>query len=81
MALDITPWRSSFGLRPFRREMDDFLNRLFGGMPLAGGTWDWTPAVDVSETDVNVQVKAELPGLEAKDIDVDVSGDVLTLRG
>lgn len=37
--------------------------------------------MDISETDGKVQVKAELPGLEAKDIDVDVSGDVLTLGG
>jgi HSP20 family protein len=37
--------------------------------------------VDVSESDGTVMVKAELPGMEAKDIDVDVTGDVLTLRG
>jgi len=81
MALDITPWRRSGGLRPFWREMDDFWNRFFEEMPLAERAWGWSPSVDISETDGNVQIKAELPGLEAKDIDVDVSGDMLTLRG
>ena len=39
------------------------------------------PSVDVTETDEAVVVKAEVPGLEAKDVEVTLSGDVLTLRG
>jgi hypothetical protein len=39
------------------------------------------PSVDIAERDGNIAVKAELPGMNAKDIDNDVSGDVLTLRG
>ena len=66
MALDITPWRRAGGLRPFWREMDDFWNRFFEEMPLAERAWGWSPSVDVSETDGNVQITAELPGLEAK---------------
>jgi HSP20 family protein len=81
MALEMTPWRRSGGLRPFWREMDNFWNRFFTEMPMAERAWEWSPDVDISETDGNVMVKAELPGLEAKDIDVDISGDVLTLRG
>ena len=81
MALEMTSWRRPGGLRPFWREMDDLWNRFFEEMPLAERTAGWMPAVDISEMDGYVQVKAELPGLEAKDIDVDVSGDILTLRG
>lgn len=80
MALAMTPWRRPGSLRPFWREMDDFWNRFLGEMAPAERGWDWSPAVDISETDGNVMVKAELPGLEAKDIDVDVTGDVLTIR-
>jgi HSP20 family protein len=61
--------------------MDDFWNRFFEEMPLGSGPMAWTPAVDVSETDGRILVKAELPGLEAKDISVDVDDNVLTLRG
>jgi HSP20 family protein len=41
----------------------------------------WTPSVDVSETPKEVIVKAELPGMDPKDIDVSVRGDILTLSG
>lgn len=80
MELEMTPWIRSGGLRPFWREMDNFWNRFFSEMPLAEKAWDWSPDVDIQEKDGNVMVKAELPGLEAKDIDVDISGDVLTIN-
>jgi HSP20 family protein len=50
-------------------------------MRLAERAWEWMPDVDIAETDGNITVKAELPGMDAKDIDIDVTGDVLTLRG
>lgn len=66
----------------------DELNRLFedfwGGdqwlpAPLRRG--NWAPALDVSETDQEVVVKADLPGIDAKDIEITVSGDLLTVKG
>jgi HSP20 family protein len=48
---------------------------------MAEQSWEWLPSVDISETNGSVTVKAELPGMEAKDIDIDISGDILTLRG
>jgi HSP20 family protein len=39
------------------------------------------PAVDVAEKDQQFEIAAELPGLEAGNIDVTVSGDVLTIKG
>jgi len=81
LAYEVTPWRRTGALRPVWREMDDLLNRFFGEMPLAERAWEWMPSVDIAETDGNITVKAELPGMDAKDIDIDVTGDVLTLRG
>lgn len=81
MALELTPWRRSSALRPLWREMDDLWNRFWGEMPATEPSLGWAPSVDISETDGNVLVKAELPGLDAKDIDVDVTGNVLTLKG
>lgn len=73
--------RRSRGLTPFWRETEDIWNDFFPSMPMAGGGFDWSPSVDVAESDGSVVIKAELPGLEAKDIDVDVTGNVLTLKG
>ena len=39
------------------------------------------PSADISETKDKLLIKAELPGLEAKDINVSVSGDLLTIKG
>lgn len=62
--------------------MDDLFGRFFGEFPLIERIREeWVPWVDVSETKDSYVVKAELPGLEAKDVDVSVSGDVLTIKG
>jgi HSP20 family protein len=45
------------------------------------GNWGWHPAVDIFENDTNIVIKAELPGIEKKDIVVDVKDRVLTLKG
>ena len=81
MALGLIPWRRAGDIAPSWREMEDFFNRFIGETPLAERTLGWAPSVDISETDGNVMVKAELPGLDPKDIDVEVSGDLLVLRG
>lgn len=86
--MDLVPfrrWRPSETRKDFpslRREMDTFFDRFFKEMPWMG--WEgeeWLPSINVSETDADIKVKAELPGLEAKDIEISVSGDILTLKG
>ena len=74
--------------RDFQRQMNDLFADFFGGYPLAerGGGPEWAPAaftprVDVAETDTEVKVSAELPGMDEKDISVELQGDVLVLRG
>jgi HSP20 family protein len=41
----------------------------------------WSPSVDIFETENEVVIKAELPGMEAKDIDIKLENNVLMLRG
>ena len=70
--------------REMNRIFDDFargfdLPMLSGGGPV-GWSGGW-PHVEVSETDDNVKVVAEVPGLEEKDIEVTLHNGILTLRG
>ncbi|MGD8975159.1 MAG: Hsp20/alpha crystallin family protein [Desulfobacterales bacterium] len=75
-------------LKPYRKpgsihnEIDNLLHEFFGGPihtgPLVG---EWLPAADITETEDRVFVKAELPGIEEKDIDLSICGNVLTIRG
>jgi HSP20 family protein len=42
---------------------------------------NWAPAVDIYEQGDNIVLKAELPGIDAKDVDIRVENNVLSLRG
>jgi HSP20 family protein len=66
------------------REMDELFDRFFSEpwwMPerYFGGTF--SPAFDISETDDEILVKAELPGVDPKDVDVNLTGNELTIKG
>jgi len=66
-----------------RQEMDNLFDRFFDRRPFAGeGTVSlWRPVLDVSETPKQVVVKAELPGVDPKEIDISLHDNILTLRG
>ena len=46
-----------------------------------GENLDWMPVVDISEANEHVEIRAEIPGLSEKDVQVSVTDDVLTLKG
>src|SRR5512138_3151409 len=46
-----------------------------------GGQGEIMPAFDISEADDHITVRADLPGTDAKNIDISLSGNVLTIRG
>lgn len=81
--MELVPWKPFGGeLSSFRREMDRLWNRAFGETPLARAfSGEWAPSVDISENEGNFIVKAELPGVDANDVNVSISGDLLTIKG
>jgi HSP20 family protein len=71
----------------FRRDVDRMFDDFFSGFgrravgsPFASWTAP-TPSLDLTETEKEIGVTAEMPGLDDKDFEVNVSGDVLTLKG
>jgi HSP20 family protein len=70
------------------REMNRLFDDVFRGFDVApfgslsgpGRTMGW-PQVEVSETDKDVRISAELPGLDEKDVEVLMGDGVLTIRG
>lgn len=78
---EIAPWKSTSELSNLRKEMDRLWSEFFGEGEVASRTETWVPAVDVSETKDAVIVKAEIPGMDPKDIDVSLSGDTLIIKG
>jgi HSP20 family protein len=75
-------WPTRSALESWRQELEKMFERA--GEPLAGNgeaMKAWAPRVDVEETDKEMTVKADLPGVDPKDVEISVSGDVLTVRG
>ena len=63
--------------------MDDFLGRFLYGLPtfVRESEFSWTPRVDVHETDKEILIDAELPGIDKKDIQVELKENLLTIIG
>ncbi|MFH1739965.1 MAG: Hsp20/alpha crystallin family protein [bacterium] len=73
-------WAPFRTCNPFTSELEKLFNSpIFGegGQPMRA----FAPAIDLYEDDNKIVVKADLPGIEEKDIDVSVTDGVLTLKG
>ena len=77
----LIPWRGE--IDRLRNEMDRLYDRFFDSRPFRrfSEEGEWMPSVDVSETSKEIIVNAEIPGVDAKDIDVNLEGNLLTIRG
>ena len=68
-----------------RRELDNLYDRFFDPHFLPSsylfGKGKWDPTLDISEGRKNITVKAEIPGIEAKDFDISIDGRLLTIKG
>jgi HSP20 family protein len=69
-------------------EMNRLFDRFWHGVPAETpeGLWPWAPGgfaprVDVTETDNDIRVSVELPGMDEKDVEVTLSRDALTIKG
>ena len=62
------------------RSFDQFGMGRFPSLAASRGNWGW-PNVEVSESEKEIRVTAELPGLDEKDVEVTLDDDVLILRG
>jgi HSP20 family protein len=84
---DLMPHRRRSGreMVSFKNEMDNLFNRFFDmDLPISRrlfGDGEWAPRVDVIEGNGDITVKAEIPGCEAKDIDVKLDGRTLKISG
>lgn len=71
------------------RDLDRFFDDMLTGLPLAGrslwgdGKRSWTmmPRIDLHESEEGLDVSAELPGVEEKDVEIELTDDALILKG
>jgi len=89
MAKELTIWKPFTELAPFRefermrRDMDRLWDSFLEGGPRRRieERGEWLPSLDVSETKNELVVKAEVPGMDSKDIDISLSDGMLTIKG
>ena len=75
----LMPW---MGMPSLKQEMDRLFDR-FAEFKLEEfpATGEWAPSMDVTETKDAVMVKAEVPGMEPKDIQISLQEQLLTIKG
>ena len=71
--------RPDFGLFGLHREIDRLFSEFAQGMGQSGAKI--IPNIEISETDKAIEVSAEMPGLERKDVEISIEDDTLTIRG
>jgi HSP20 family protein len=81
MRTTLSRWESVRGATTLQEQV----NRLFGNVLERAGEESnlttWAPAVDIYETEHELVVKADLPEVEAKELDIRVENNLLTIRG
>jgi len=74
------PFLSPFSLL---REMTEWMDQMFEGLdtPILRGERTWAPPVEVREKDNDLVVSADLPGIDPKDVKVEVDNNMLVIQG
>jgi len=68
----------------FQRAINTLFDDFFRGIdfgPMETGMSKFYPRIDMAEDDKNITITAELPGLDEKDIEINLSKDILTIKG
>jgi len=88
MAWELTTWKPFRELEHFRdfermrRDMDRLWGSFFQrGVRRTDEDAEWLPSLDVAETKDEIVVKAEVPGMDPKNIDISLSDGLLTIKG
>jgi HSP20 family protein len=75
-------WQPFRGLSDIQSEMNRMFDTVFGHPAVSGsGERLWAPLCDMWETKEDLVVSFELPGVSEKDVNVSITGDLLTVRG
>jgi HSP20 family protein len=69
------------GVTALHDHIDRLFNDAFARSDGESNLTSWAPAVDIRETEHELLVKGDLPGIDPKDLDIRVENNILTIRG
>jgi HSP20 family protein len=84
---ELTPWQTPLrAINEMQREMNQLFSRFFGEDKQVGNQWlssseRFVPRIESAVRENTLYVKADLPGIDPKDVELTVEGNQLTLRG
>jgi HSP20 family protein len=75
-------WDPSREVDSLQSEVNRLFDTFFGGAPANGrGLRRWVPPMDLVETEDHLILRADLPGLDSEDVNIEVKDSVLTVSG
>ena len=77
----VTRWDAHHGLSGLQEQVNRLFESSFPGRSDNSALTTWAPAVDIYETENELVVKADLPDVSEKDLDVRIENNTLTIRG
>lgn len=78
--LSLTRWRPFDDMTDFHRNADRVFGRMLGDWPAAPG-WSWLPATEATSGSDGWTLRMALPGIDPKDVHVELAGKILTVSG
>jgi HSP20 family protein len=81
MEMAVVRWDPNREVDSLQSEVNRLFDTFFGGRPANGGMRRWVPPMDLVETEDHLVLKADLPGLERDDVNLEVKDGVLTVSG
>ena len=77
----IARWEPFRGVSTLQEQINRLFTEAFDRKGEESSLSAWAPAVDIQETEQELVVKADLPGIDPKDLDIRVENNLLTIRG
>jgi HSP20 family protein len=81
MRTSLERFESYRGATTLQEQINRLFNESFGRTAEEGSITTWAPPVDIYETEHELVVKADLPDIDPKDLDIRVENNILTIRG
>jgi HSP20 family protein len=73
-------WEPFRDIEAFRKEMDQLLEQFAPGLGGKDG-FGFVPSAEMDETDTEIHLKLEVPGMQAEDLDIEVTDEAIAVKG